>query len=290
MKQVQQAFPEGVTIPRDSRLERIESSYGPLETAVPCGLCGTPHKRGYIVAFSLVGSDTLETGILGHVCGKREFKETWTQEVNRHEAEIRAAEIRAELVRFLENAGDAEARLQASIPKLEIYSAIKEILLIDARDFMRYCESACKSRNGLLEAFGYDGQRTKHQLEGKSFFTDSSTVGTAKRLLTGIEQIRRAAEQPEMTARQIKELLSRLGNLRLSVEEIEKQTAEWAVALRPTNFRKAIRTLANYEAGDRIQMNGTVLEVSRVMFSAEWIVITDLANPTMPEKFNLLSW
>lgn len=164
-------LPEGVTIPRDARLERIEESYGPLADAVHCGLCATPHKTGYVVAFMRSNETARERGIIGHVCGHREFKETWTQAVARHEAELRDAEVREELKRFLESIGDIEPQLQELLARLEIYDAIYRLLSIDARDFMRHCADACRTGNGRLEGPNYSGRKLTHRLEGQPFFS-----------------------------------------------------------------------------------------------------------------------
>jgi len=277
-------FPVEAKIPKGSRLEGIESSYGPLETAVRCGLshCGTPHKRGYVVVYVSSDSAVSERGIIGHVCGKREFKETWTQAVARHEAEVRAADIRAELDRFLENAIGVEPHLRALLPTLDIHSVIRKILLIDARDFMRQCANACRTGHGRLEGYyDHDGKKTSCKLAGQLFFVQYDVPNKAKRLLNGITQIQRLSEQPDTTVRQLKEIMSRLGNLRLAAGEIEKEAADGVAALRPANFAKAIRVLDPFETG-KVRMVGTVLEVQRVLADASWTPITDLANPVMP--------
>lgn len=285
-------FPVGVMIPKNSRLERIESSYGPLDAAVPCGLsnCGTAHKRGYVVVFTRNDSASSERGIIGHVCGRREFKETWTQAVARHRAEERAAELRAELNKFLENAAEVEPRLQALIPGMQVRSAIRSILLIDARDFMRECANACRSRNGRLGRHGYGDERITYKLEGQLFFLSDDALAKAKRILNGIARVRRMAEQRDATPRQLRELLSGLTNLRVATNEIEREAKDGIAALQPSNFEKAIRVLDEYETS-RVRMIGTVLEVRRLMAgNAGWTAIADLANPQMPGKVSSWSW
>ena len=245
--------------------------------------CAEPHKKGYIVACARSNEAAWERGIIGHVCGEREFKETWTQAVARHEAKLRDAEVREELARFLESIGDIEPRLQKLLARLEMYDAIYNVLSIDARDFMRSCANACRSGSGRLEGHNYSGRKLTHKLEGHPFFLGPQGLRKAKMLLSGIGQARRMAEQPETQPHQLREHLSKVRNLGRSVSEIEAEAEECATALKPSNIAGAIRAVDPGERGV-VRVNGNILEVQRLVISKAWIPLIDLARPTLPKK------
>jgi hypothetical protein len=133
-----------VQIPKGALLDKIEDSYGPLITRVRCGLCGTPHKKGFIVVFREHETAERKRTLIRHICGKREFKEIWSRVLARHKAEVRSEEIRAALREFLKTAEVIEPQLLALLPGLQARKVVRDTLLIDARGFMRECASACR--------------------------------------------------------------------------------------------------------------------------------------------------
>lgn len=90
-------------------------------------------------------------------------------------------------------------------------------------------------------------------------------------------------EQPETKPHQLTQYLSQVRNLGLSVSEIEAEAEECAAALKPSNIAGAIRVIDTNERGV-VRVNGSILEVKRLVISDAWIPVIDLARPTLPTK------
>ena len=182
-------------IPKGSRLDKIEASYGPLGEAVRCGLagCGTPHQKGFVVVFRASEGGSPERALIGHVCGKREFKEIWTKAVARHNAELRAVEVRASLASCVLMADEIEPRLKALLPGLQSRNDIREALLTDAPDFMRVCINACRNHRGVIVSIPKwdEDEKIIHRLEGRLFFLQNAAFEKTRILLAGMNRISR---------------------------------------------------------------------------------------------------
>lgn len=275
-------FTAGVRIPKGAILEKIASNYGPLANNVCCGLadCGTPHKRGFIVVFRRVLGEPLEQALMGHVCGKREFREAWTKALAAHNAKLRAEEAKASVQKFLTSASEIEPRLHAILPGLEARKAIRDILLIDARDFMRNCATACRSQNGRIT--GYSTSHIRHRFKGEIFFLQDEAIGRAKAILSLIKMMREISENQTITAREIEERLSRFKNLKRDQDEIEKEALAGAAALRPSHMIRAIEAIENNSRNRQVMIEGSTLFVNRRLIAMgdvfEWARVADLAQ------------
>ena len=117
---------------------------------------------------------------------------------------------------------------------------------------------------------------------------EDSALGKAKQLLGAIRSVRQLVVTPEASPMEMRAKLARVPNVKLSLDEIEQQVADWRATLRPEIFRRAIQGLGQYEAGQRLQMNGTRLMVLRLLEGR--VFMANLATQSLPQKFNATTW
>lgn len=275
------SLPVAAIIPSGATLERIVSKYEHLKDPVRCGLagCRTPHKNGYVVKFREADDAPESEAIMGHVCGRREFGTAWTDAVAKHEAELRHAEIQQALTKFLEEAPIVESNLRPLIEGMEIRRAIRTILNTDASDLMRHCGNAFRQDREVISYWGSQGGRKSYRLQGRLFFLQDRALTKVRLILDGIDKIKELAERETATVKEVSDKMSRLRNLWQSTKEIEWESEDGIAALDPKNIAKAIEAF-NCETA---KLEGTVLYVYNQLRG--WKAITDLANPTLPEKF-----
>ena len=166
-------FPGGVVIPPDSILESIERNYGPLAEAVPCGFCGTPHKKGYVVIFRKSPAASPERAIMGHHCGKKFFGEAWQKVQLTYQSKLEDKKSRELLDKSLKELPTFQQRLEKVNPKIRRSHTLKRLLGENAPLFMRRCREACRSDNGYLRRYRYT-ETSEYQLRGRSFFLDEN--------------------------------------------------------------------------------------------------------------------
>ncbi|MGN6365304.1 hypothetical protein [Asticcacaulis taihuensis] len=232
-----------------------------------------------MVKFREAGGAPEEEAIMGHVCGRREFGTAWTDAVAKHEAELRHAEIQQALAKFLEETPEVEAKLRPLIEGLEIRRAIRIILNTDASDLMRHCGNAFRQDREVISYWGNQGGRKSYRLQGRLFFLQDRALTKVKLILDGIDKIKELGHKKSATVKEVSEKMSRLRNIWQSTKEIEWETEDGISALDPKNISKAIKAF-NCET---VKLEGTVLHVYNHLRG--WKAITDLANPTLPEKF-----
>jgi hypothetical protein len=120
------------------------------------------------------------------------------------------------------------------------------------------------------------GQTKKHKLEGSLFFLQDTALSKAKLILSGIEIVRNLSSNPDVTAAEVNEKLSKLANLSMSADAIEKEASDYVAALRPDNLSKAI-AFAHYDYGGKsIRMRGAVLE-EYISATNWWVTVADLS-------------
>ena len=240
-------LPVDTVISSGSTLHRIEDSYGPLKDEVKCGLegCRTPHKRGFIVAFSQSDSGTEHgLGIVGHVCGKRAFGTGWVEAERAYDARVRAEEVRAAAERFQARIGLILPELQAALPRLKWQHELRKILLHRAPMLMRMCQEAASKHHGRIRRAQGGDFVTLHRLRGEPFWLEDRALDRAKELDYAARRLQLFLGTPEATTKEIDRRLGQLGNVGHTWDLVSKWMAAADEALRPQHLQRVIEAVS----------------------------------------------
>jgi hypothetical protein len=285
-----QSFPDNTIIPYGAVLAAIEDRYGPLSQKVRCGLksCRTSHKRGFIVVFRHPSDGCEQRGLLGHVCGRKAFGESWQEARGIFNIKIRTAEIETAAKVFREKALAILPELRSAIPRLQWFRQAYQILSQHAPGLMRLCVDGVRTKNGFLVREREGKMVPVLKIEGSQFFTSNHTLDKARELLLDIENLQRYMASDGASVREVERRLSMIGDLGRRWEMIARWMQAGNAALHPSNMRRVIDVVNKISRYEEVRMKGTVIEhQSRDTYghkSYGWAMLLDVAEDIIPSS------
>lgn len=244
-------FPVDVKIPKDALIDTIIDRYAGLKDQIQCGLCGRKHNNGCQVSFRRCDGAAPERGLIGHMCGRQIFQDSWTLVNVTYNQKLKSEENQKELEQLLSEFPTIVSKLNDLKPGLTKRRHVRNELYHWSGAFLKRCATVIKE-----QAAG--GPLPGGKLEGELFFSQDKALTRTESILKAIEKIEQMVSEGAAFS-VLRRAINAYRNAVANLKQIEWEVEDGLRALTATNMKIALGYFRNIPGDQSLYVEGSKL-------------------------------